>query len=584
MKKLLLALITLALFASAGFGLSRVGADRAIALMEASVEQQSGLDVIMRSGEVEFFPRPAIRTGPVTISREREILLRASSARIDVDLFRLLIGQADYSRLVLYDAEISIPEKQETALSEPNTLDDFVAGILGLEELQLHNARLQLGQRPQIIIKSARLRVDGSKTVHATATMNIKDLAVSMSGQLRKLDANADELQPWALRSEFSSPLFKLTLNGKLGASFTSFEGSTSLVSPSLRSFLSFAGYPLPEGPGFDVVQLETTATYVPDNILNLRNLKLKLDGNTADGALQMRMDRDKSALQGTLAFDLFDLSPYLVAGDESFSGFIEDLNGWRRAWDADLRLSANRLRMGRVEGSFAGALVIQEKTAELAIANTTLGTNQLYGRLAIVSAPDATPQYEININAQGLRSEALSGFLPRGLRLDGSMNTSIVARASGETFSQARASLNGEVTAEAMRLSISGISLTPLLENLSVGRGQIGWPIAQNAQTQLHDIMLQASISEGELQLSSFAARIADKNIQSVGVINLHDNTLSVTLDLLGDAIETYSTNRIAGQLIYPFFRPEPERAESLASKESEDQESGPANETQTQ
>ena len=129
----------------------------------------------------------------------------------------------------------------------------------------------------------------------------------------------------------------------------------------SLRDALRWAtDWAIPSS-GFGRFALKAQ-TNVVGNTIALAGVNLELDGNVGEGVLTLTGDGRKT-LQGTLAADALDLTPYissarvLSSGDQSWNRrtiVLDGLNGV----DLDLRLSAARVSMGDDNESQAEALL----------------------------------------------------------------------------------------------------------------------------------------------------------------------------------------------------------------------------------
>ena len=87
-------------------------------------------------------------------------------------------------------------------------------------------------------------------------------------------------------------------------------EGTLGVESPSLRYGLQWTdNSKLPFG-GFERFALRAQSI-IKDGVLSLANVNVDLDGNTAEGVLTLSNDGHR-VVQGTLAADTLDLTPYL--------------------------------------------------------------------------------------------------------------------------------------------------------------------------------------------------------------------------------------------------------------------------------
>ena len=130
-------------------------------------------------------------------------------------------------------------------------------------------------------------------------------------------------------------------------------EGTLAADAASLRNALIWAGQqPLPGG-GFGHFAIKAQ-TNVMGGTIGLSNVNVELDGNTAEGVLTFATDGRKT-LQGTLASDTLDLTPYvstvrlLTANQREWNNTRITLDGLSGI-DLDLRLSAANVVMSNAK------------------------------------------------------------------------------------------------------------------------------------------------------------------------------------------------------------------------------------------
>ncbi len=147
-------------------------------------------------------------------------------------------------------------------------------------------------------------------------------------------------------------------------------EGTFAGDTASLRDTLIWAGQkPLPGG-GFGHFAIKAKADVVGGTI-GLNNVNVELDGNSAEGVLTFATD-GRQTLQGTLASDKLDLTPYvstiklLTANQREWNSGHITLEGLTST-DFDLRLSA-------------GSVVL----AEAKLGRTAIGANLRAGHLMV--------------------------------------------------------------------------------------------------------------------------------------------------------------------------------------------------------
>jgi AsmA protein len=89
--------------------------------------------------------------------------------------------------------------------------------------------------------------------------------------------------------------------------------GRMKLKTPSLRRLVEWFGTPMGPGNILGPAMLDGQITWDrPD--LTIEQAQMELDGNAAEGALAIHFDGDQPSLQGTIAADKADATPYLAA------------------------------------------------------------------------------------------------------------------------------------------------------------------------------------------------------------------------------------------------------------------------------
>lgn len=122
--------------------------------------------------------------------------------------------------------------------------------------------------------------------------------------------------------------------------------GRMKLKTPSLRRLIEWFGTPMGPGNILGPASLDGQVTWNrPD--LAVDQAKLELDGNGAEGALSVHFDGDRPSLQGTLAADKIDVTPYLETLRERLMAADHEEIAIAGRGDLDLRISAGELVAG---------------------------------------------------------------------------------------------------------------------------------------------------------------------------------------------------------------------------------------------
>jgi AsmA protein len=248
-------------------------------------------------------------------------------------------------------------------------------------------------------------------------------------------------------------------------------EGTLAADSTSLRDTLRWAAHRTPPGSGgFGRFALKAQTNVVGGNIA-FSGVNVELDGNVGEGALTFNLE-GRQTLQGTLAVDGLDLTPYipairlLTSGDRSWEQVPISLEGLNDV-DADLRLSAARVtianaKLGRtaVTANLHGGHFI-----------VTIGESEAFGGVAkgsfgLAQAPvgaDVTAQLQFTDVDLDQCLGALFGFR----RIEGKGNLGFAVESKGESIYGLTKALNGTVNLTSHKGAIVGLNVEQLLKRL---------------------------------------------------------------------------------------------------------------------
>src|SRR5262249_12261170 len=137
------------------------------------------------------------------------------------------------------------------------------------------------------------------ETIDASAT--VADLVAALTG------ARA------GLKVRLSGAVFKMAFEGHITRTPTfRLNGTLAADTKSLRNALSFGGLKALPGGGFGRFALKAHMD-VLGGIVTLSSVNVEMDGNSAEGVMAFTTE-GRSVLQGTLAADELDLTPFLSA------------------------------------------------------------------------------------------------------------------------------------------------------------------------------------------------------------------------------------------------------------------------------
>ncbi|MHA1158740.1 MAG: AsmA family protein, partial [Alphaproteobacteria bacterium] len=235
-----------------------------------------------------------------------------------------------------------------------------------------------------------------------------------------------------ALRLSLTSVPLKLSFTGS-AAHYDAYqvEGRASLSSSSLRAAIGLFGRAMEPGPIPGAASLTGDVNWIGPT-LSVDDATLELDGNAAEGVLTMTLE-PIPRLQGTLAFDRLDLSPYLdlvhaglkAIGDVSPAG-LPALTALR----TDLRLSANKTIIGDFEtGAAAAAVTSGDGAILVTLGELALAGGNVTGRLGADTARGALAA-DADLTFSGVDAETLLAALGLPAVVEGDASGSLELRA----------------------------------------------------------------------------------------------------------------------------------------------------------
>lgn len=247
-------------------------------------------------------------------------------------------------------------------------------------------------------------------------------------------------------------------------------DGTLAADGTSLREAVRWAAQkPLPDG-GFGRFTLKAQ-TSMTTGAVALSKVNMELDGNAAEGVLNFGAD-NRQTLQGTLATDALNLTPYvsavrlLTANDRGWDASPIALDGLT-GFDLDLRLSAGRVaiataKLGRT------AVVANMRGGRLTV---TVGESQAFGGTIKGSfgLAKATAGADMKADLQfvNVDLEACLGELFGLRRLEGKGQLALALEGSGDSILAVARSVSGSAALTSRQGALNGLNVDQLLRRL---------------------------------------------------------------------------------------------------------------------
>jgi AsmA protein len=247
-------------------------------------------------------------------------------------------------------------------------------------------------------------------------------------------------------------------------------DGTLAADAVSLRDALRWGGGRSLPGGGLGRFALKAHAV-INSATIALSSLNIELDGNVAEGALSYSTT-GRGMLQGTLAVEKLDLSPYASAirlsADNAREWDTQSLNlDWFNGWDADLRLSAATVHFTRSDlGRSVVAANLRSGRLVVTILDSQSYHGSITGRISIGNV-DGTAEIKSQMQFANVDLEKCLSDLFGIRHLEGTGNLSFSLEASGANVAEIVRNLNGNVLVSANKGALAGINVEQLLRRL---------------------------------------------------------------------------------------------------------------------
>jgi AsmA protein len=327
------------------------------------------------------------------------------------------------------------------------------------------------------------------------ASMSLSDFVAALSGNRS------------GLKLRLSGKPMKVAFDGSMSTAPTlRIDGTLAADSASLRDAIRWTGeQPLPGG-GFGRFALKAQAKVVGSTVA-LSGVNIELDGNTAEGVLTLTSDRRRS-LQGTLAADRLDLSPYvstvrlLTAHHRNWSGLPLTLDGLKGI-DLDLRISAAEVTVSSAKfGRTAVAANLRD--GKLVV---TVGESQAFGGVIKGSIGLGVAERGTDLKAQLHFADVdLEHCLQAifGLnRLQGKGTFSLSVEGSGGSVLALTRAMNGSADLSSKDGALTGLNVEQLLRRLE-RRPLSGGGDFRTGRTPYDSLVLAMSIRQGTIKVDA--------------------------------------------------------------------------------
>ena len=342
----------------------------------------------------------------------------------------------------------------------------------------------------------------------------------------------------------------KAAFDGAMSAQPTlKIDGTLSIETPSLRDALHWTNARrLPFG-GFGHFALRGHSS-VSGGAVSLSNVNVELDGNMAEGVITLSTDR--RTVQGTLAADTLDVTPYLsgihflAANDRNWDQLPITLNGLSES-DLDLRISARSVKVASAQlGRTAVAANLRGGKLDVTIGESEAFGGTAKGSIGLASA-DGGVVVTTRVAFVDVDLEACLGQVFGLRRLEGRGNVALNIEGSGSSVLAVTNTLNGTASLNAYNGALAGINVEQLLRRLE-RRPLSGNGDFRSGRTPFDQFVLTLKIERGQVSVDDMHMAGPAVRLSVGGQVSVPTRDL----DLKG--VATLASNETANEFDLPF------------------------------
>ena len=509
----------------------------------------TGLSPTLRGDTtVTLFPRGSVSFADVMLGDAARPALTAERLTARLRFFPLLLGHVEI-------ADVSLEHPTIDISLEPNGRSNWSGLIEALARSQAPNAprvaafteiRIDGGT---VTVREPDRKLSGtlddmqlslawpsiSKTFGATGRFVWHGEPVDMSLALGDFAAALAGKRS-GLKVRLAAAPIKIAFDGAIGMKPTlKIDGTLAANSSSLRDALIWTGQqPLPGG-GFGHFALKA-ATDVVGGTIGMTGVNVELDGNTAEGVLNFATDGRK-ALQGTLAADTLDLTPYmstvhlLTANQHEWNSGRITLDGLS-GMDIDLRLSAANVVMANAKiGRTAIAANLRGGQLTVTVGEAQAYSGVIKGSLALAKF-DSGVDVKSQLQFSDVDLEACLGQLFGLHRLEGKGNIALTVEGSGTSVLGVTRTLNGTASLTSEHGALAGINVEQLLRRLE-RRPLSGGSEFRSGHTPYDKLAVAMKIAQGAITVENVKIDGAAVRLAMTGSASIPERDL----DLKGTA-----------------------------------------------
>ena len=545
-------------------------ADAVREAVKAEIRAVTGLDPVLRGRtSVSLFPTGAVSFDDVTLGDNRTgaPALTAEHVIARLRFFPFLAGRIEIADISLVRPTIAIIFNADHSSNWSGHIETLARTLkpgpdrpASFSEIRITDGTIILRDKAYEIVETlanvemALAWPSISRSFAATgrfawheqpidATISLTDFVAALQGDRS------------GLKIRLAGAPFKFAFDGYLSYRPTlKMEGTLAADAASLRDTLRWAGQQPPPGGGFGRFALKAQ-TNVVGGTIGLSGVNIELDGNAGEGVLTFD---GRQALQGTLAAEGLDLTPYtsavrlLTSGDRGWDSKPIALDGLEGV-HLDLRLSAARVNIASAKlGRTAVAANLRGGNLTVAVGESQAFGGVVRGTFGLAKSP-AGADFRAQLQFTNVDLEQCLGDMFGIRRLEGKGNLSFAVESSGRSVYDLTKALNGTASLTSRKGAIAGFNVEQLLKRIE-RRPLSGGGEFRTGKTPYETLTLNLKIVQGVANVEDVRMEGPSVGLALAGSASIPERELDLrgTASLL--SIST-SSNAAAPAFELPFM-----------------------------
>ena len=369
----------------------------------------------------------------------------------------------------------------------------------------------------------------GATTFKVTATFKGQPVRFEGAWTLPEAKPQSGAANRAALKVSVASSHLDGTLDGRLGLDGLKFQGTAELQVRSLRTLARWFGLAVPPSSNLRDAKLSSPIEW-SNGQLTFAKAVIIVDGSEGVGALSLETQGARPAINGTLAFNVFDVRPHIEAilqparmapGQKSNNGSTLADGSLVSEFDADLRLSANKVVLPRVE-SGRGAISITLKQGEMRaeVAELELEGGSVNGQISL-DVKSEVPRLAIKGRLDGVDPGRIFAADLKRNPLFGRANIAIDGSGTGHEFLDMIAVFSGKGTFALVEGGRLGLDLKAL-SYAAQKANRVGWSASGKGSTTLDQLDARFQYSNGALSFEALQAKAGNNVLVGRGKIDV--------------------------------------------------------------